>query len=83
MAGCPLLPGPAWLRGLAYAAAVWVANAAVVLPLIGEGFAGRNDLSLAGMAWFAAAHTVFFVMQAVSFRSFHPVPADIPARVVE
>lgn len=59
------LPGPPWVRGLIYAVVVWVVNAAVVLPSIGEGFAGSHHLTLAGMAWFAAAHMLFFVLQAV------------------
>jgi hypothetical protein len=46
---------------LVLATIVWIANAAVVLPLTGEGFAGSAHLTFAGMAWFAAAHTLFFV----------------------
>jgi len=63
----PLLPGPSWLRGLLYAVAVWLANALIVLPAIGEGVAGSRRLTLAGMAWFAAAHTLFFVAQAILY----------------
>ena len=63
----PVLRGPSWLRGLLYAAAVWLANALIVLPATGEGFAGSRHLSLAGMVWFAAAHTLFFVAQAVLY----------------
>jgi hypothetical protein len=63
----PLLPGPSWLRGLLYAVAVWLANALIVLPAIGEGLAGSRRLTLAGMAWFAAAHTLFFVAQAILY----------------
>jgi hypothetical protein len=67
----PLLPGrPLW-KGLLYAAAVWVANAFVVLPWLGEGIAGSHNLGLAGMAYFAAAHTVFFVLLAVLFGCFN------------
>jgi hypothetical protein len=47
---------------LVFATIVWIANAAVVLPLTGEGFAGSAHLTFAGMAWFAAAHTLFFVL---------------------
>jgi hypothetical protein len=65
----PMLRGPSWLRGLIYAVAVWLANAAVVLPATGEGFAGSRDLTLAGMVWFAAAHTLFFVVLAVLYKS--------------
>jgi len=63
----PVLRGPSWLRGLTYAVAVWLANAAVVLPATGEGFAGSRHLTLAGMVWFAAAHTLFFVVLAVLY----------------
>jgi hypothetical protein len=56
---------------LAFAAIVWLVNAAVVLPLTDEGFAGRAHLTFAGMAWFAAAHTLFFVAVALIYRSFH------------
>lgn len=63
----PVLQGPSWLRGLIYAVAVWLANAAVVLPSIGEGFAGRRHLTPEGILWFAAAHTMFFVVLAVLY----------------
>jgi len=63
----PVLRGPSWLRGLIYAVVVWLANAAVVLPATGEGFAGSRHLTLAGIAWFAAAHTLFFIVLAVLY----------------
>ena len=53
----------------AFAVLVWGVNAAVVLPLTGEGFAGGAHLRLAGMAWFAAAHTLFFVAVALTYRT--------------
>jgi hypothetical protein len=68
------LPGPPWLRGFLYAIAVWIANAAMVLPLTGEGFAGSRHLTLAGMAWFAAAHTLFFVLDAVLYERLACLP---------
>lgn len=60
-----------WVRlwplaaGLWSALLVWLLNSAVVLPAIGEGFAGSRHLGLAGMAMFATIHTVFFVLLAV------------------
>lgn len=63
----PTLRGPSWLSGLIFAAAVWLANAAIVLPATGEGFAGSRHLTLTGMVWFAAAHTLFFVVLAVLY----------------
>ncbi len=66
----PFLPGRAWGKGLIYAAAVWIVNAVVVLPATGEGFAGAAHLTIPGMAWFAAAHTLFFVLMAMLFELF-------------
>jgi len=47
------LTGPPWRKGLVYAAAVWLANAFIVLPLLGEGVASSRSLNLAGMAYYA------------------------------
>ncbi len=58
----PWITGNAWRKGLIYALIVWLVNAFIVLPLTGEGIAGNRHLSLAGMAYFAVAHTVFFVL---------------------
>ena len=66
----PWLPGATWKKGLAYAVAVWLANAFVVLPWIGEGIAGSRALEAPGMVYFAAAHTVFFVLMAVLYAAF-------------
>lgn len=65
----PVLTSPSWVRGLAYAAAAWLLNSAIVLPLIGEGFAGSRHLALSGMIGFAVAHTFFFVLLAIAYGS--------------
>jgi hypothetical protein len=67
------LPGPAWRKGLLYAAIVWLANAALILPWLGEGFAGSRTLGLAGITYFAVAHSVFFILTAVLFARILPV----------
>lgn len=59
------LPGTAIVKGLAYALIVWLINAAVVLPALGQGFAGANTLTATGIIAFAIAHTSFFVVLAV------------------
>jgi len=48
----------------------------VVLPAIGEGLAGTRRLTLAGMVWFAAAHTLFFVVFAVLYARWRRRPAS-------
>ena len=65
----PRLKVAAWLKGLLYAIGMWFLNATVVLPATGEGFAGSRHLTLAGMIWFAAAHTGFFVLLAVVYEA--------------
>ena len=75
----PRLPGPPWWRGFLYALAVWIVNAAVVLPALGEGFAGSRYLSFAGLVWFAAAHTLFFVIMAVLYARMMSSPRGIAA----
>jgi hypothetical protein len=60
----PRLSGAFWRKGLLYALVVWLLNAFVILPLSDEGIAGSAHLVLAGMLWFAAAHTAFFVLLA-------------------
>ena len=65
------LPGAPWWKGLLYAAAVWVANAFIILPWLGEGIAGSRNLGLLGMGYFAVVHTVFFVLLAVLFAQFN------------
>lgn len=66
----PMLPGSALVKGLLYALLVWLANAFVVLPWIGEGIAGSAYLSAGGMLYFAAAHTLFFVLLALLYERF-------------
>lgn len=66
----PILPGSALAKGLVFALLVWLANAFIVLPWIGEGLAGSRYLSAAGMIYFAFAHTVFFVLLALLYARF-------------
>ncbi|MPZ13418.1 MAG: hypothetical protein GEU73_03170 [Chloroflexi bacterium] len=35
-----LLPGPYWVRGLAYGGALWLLMMAIMLPVLGDGFFG-------------------------------------------
>jgi hypothetical protein len=73
----PWMRVPSWLRGVLFATAVWLINALIVLPSIGEGIAGSHDLTLAGMVWFAAAHTLFFLVLATLFARLRSVSARL------
>ena len=63
----PRSPDPAWVTGLLYALLAWLLNAFVLLPAIGEGVAGVRQSTPAGIAYYAMAHTVFFVLMAVLY----------------
>jgi hypothetical protein len=65
------LPASALARGFAYALVVWLANACIILPLIGQGFAGHDVLTPLGMIFFAIAHTVFFMLTAFLYHRWH------------
>ena len=66
----PILSGPALVKGLVYSLLVWLTNAFIVLPRIGEGSAGSRYLSAAGMTYFAAAHTAFLGLLALLYARF-------------
>jgi hypothetical protein len=59
------LPGTAIAKGLTYALIIWLINAGVVLPVLGQGFAGANTLTATGIIAFAIAHTSFFIILAI------------------
>jgi hypothetical protein len=63
----PTMPRSTTVKGLVYLTVVWLMNALIVLPATGEGFAGSANLTLAGIAWFAAAHSIFFMILAYGF----------------
>jgi hypothetical protein len=63
----PRLAGSPWVKGLVYAAIVWLLNTFVVLPLTGEGIAGSLHLGFINMMGFAAIHTVFFVLLSILY----------------
>lgn len=56
------LPGNGWVKGALFSLLPWVINAVIVLPLLGNGFAGSRVLSAAGMAYFFLCNTVFGVV---------------------
>lgn len=70
----PVLPGRPLVKGLIYAGLVWLSNALMVLPLIGEGIAGSQALDASGMTGFALIHTIFFVLLALLYARFRARP---------
>lgn len=66
----PRLGGAAWRKGLIYAVAIWLLNAFLILPAIGEGIAGSHSITMGGMLYFAMAHTIFFLVLALLYSKF-------------
>ena len=65
------------MKGFVYAALVYLLNAALVLPLLGEGFAGIRSLTPVGIVAFAIAHTAFFLTLASLYGA---MPRSQPSR---
>ncbi|MDB5517145.1 MAG: conserved rane protein of unknown function [Tardiphaga sp.] len=63
----PVLPQGATFKGWFYAIAVWIINAAIILPVTGEGFAGSANLTWEGIVWFADCHALFFLLLAYGY----------------
>jgi hypothetical protein len=79
----PLLPMRDVFKGAAYALAVWLLNAFAVLPATGEGIAGTAHLTSAGIIWYAAAHSLFFVPLALLYGALERAPHNpaVPANM--
>ena len=60
----------ATMMGLLYAGALWLVNAFWILPVLGMGAAGVQRLTGAGIAYYALAHTVFFMLLAWLYQAF-------------
>ena len=64
------------LRGVLYGTAIWLLNALIVLPAIGEGIAGQYHLSAAGIGGFAVAHMSYFLTLSLLISSVRPCSGD-------
>lgn len=63
----PRLSGPQWWRATQFSLLPWLMNAGVVLPMLGQGFAGMNRLSFAGALYFFIANWIFVVVSALCY----------------
>ena len=61
------------LRGVLYGTAIWLLNALIVLPAIGEGIAGQYHISAAGIGGFAVAHMSYFLTLNLLISSLRPM----------
>jgi len=63
------------VKGITYALGMWLLNAFVILPLICDDISGIADMTLAGIFWCAAAHSVFFVLLALFYGALRRHPS--------
>ncbi len=52
----------AWLKGAFFSLIPWLINGFVVLPLLGLGWLGNNQLTRSGIVYFFAANLIFGVL---------------------
>jgi hypothetical protein len=64
------------LRGVLYGSTIWLLNALIVLPAIGEGIAGQYHLSAAGIGGFAVAHMSYFLTLSLLTSSLRPITLE-------
>lgn len=62
------LPGPRWWRATLFSFLPWLINSAIVLPQLGEGFAGLRVLPCSDALYFFFANWLFVVSSAVSYQ---------------
>lgn len=60
--------GARWWRATVFALLFWLINAGVVLPQLGQGFAGIRAVSTSGVLYFFFANWMFVVVSALSYR---------------
>lgn len=58
----PRMTGSRWINATVFAVFVWLLNAALVLPLLGQGFAGLKKISAIGVAYFFLANWAFVLV---------------------
>lgn len=60
--------GARWWRATVFALLFWLINAGLVLPQLGEAFAGIRAVSPSGVLYFCFANWVFVVVSAQSYQ---------------
>jgi hypothetical protein len=68
-------------KGFIYALVVWLMNATIILPGLGQGFAGSAVISLYGLVYYAFAHTVFFLVLALIYGSSKDRVTEVIAKL--
>jgi hypothetical protein len=66
----PYLPGPGWVKGAIFSLLPWLLNSAVVMPLLGKGFAAHDALTVGGMVYFFFANGLYGVLVGVLYEWF-------------
>ena len=65
----PRLGGSEWWKSNAFSLFAWLINAAIVLPALGQGFAGVRSTPLPGAVYFFFANWLFVIVSALCYRA--------------
>ena len=65
----PCLDGSEWWKSSVFSIFPWLINAAIVLPALGQGFAGVRLTPLSGTLYFFFANWLFVVVSALCYRA--------------
>ena len=66
----PSMHRPRWMIVASFSILVWFVNAAFVLPQIGEGFAGIENVPFSGILYFFIANWIFVAVSDFSLKKF-------------
>ncbi|ANI89276.1 hypothetical protein A9P82_08225 [Arachidicoccus ginsenosidimutans] len=58
-----------FIKGILFSFIPWLLNSAIVLPLLHQGFAGHQIISVAGMMYFFIANLLFGLMLGIFIRT--------------
>lgn len=65
-----MLPGKGWVKGSLFSLVPWIINGCIVLPLLGQGFAGIQALPLSGIIYFFITNLIFGLTLGVLYERF-------------
>jgi hypothetical protein len=65
-----LLSWPGWRKGAIFSLIPWIINSAVVMPLLGKGFAASSAITPVGMIYFFIANASYGILLGYFYEKF-------------